>query len=913
MKLDKTRTKAILLIVGLVILMGVSASAISRPAPVRTGGDRGGDEFSLSPQPATMDQITHNTGNIVTTIDNFGNIGGWHYYGRPSCEWPRNSGHDYMGEALYWIGVVTPAGDTIVVDTHDDFQAVPMPVNGVDDYRIYLSTDTTRYFDYDPSDTTGTGIDCPANGWRVWNATTDTFAYNQSYDPLAAAYAPGGPTSMQESHYRFNDAASGNSLLGLEFTQTILQWNYCYNEDIMFVELEIHNASATDYTDFAFGLYSDIDVGGFDGTGENGRLGDLTNYDLTRDLAWMYDLQGWDAGWGPEEPTGLMGTRILKTPQDIGVTAVRTGEWEELGDANDKLKFEYLNSTQVDDQTIPRDLLYIQCVRGIDLPAGSTIEIVYAIVAGQTEDELVTNSDMAATLFAANYVGPEPPPIPTLSARASNGKVYLHWDAAAELGLDPMSGENDFAGYKLYRSDNQGKTWGQVDDQNTNECLSIDYKTIALYSVADPADPIPHTFVDAGLYNGVEYWYCLAAFDLGDEGAGVDVLQSGFGVAGQAINVVACTPRTNPAGFISAAATVALTHSGDELIPTGQVIPTIYDESATLGSEYSVVFEDGATGTTWHLINVTTGDTVLADQTNMSVDPELCEIAEGIQVIVLDAEHEPAMYGQTAFSGNDTTLAIGSMDGPVLTYWTGNEVHAFGSAQYRPTYEIRYSTDSTLAVSMWEGFDGVPYAKSPVPFEVWNMTTNQRVSLGMDEWPIDGVWSPGEGLFIIDYPYDPVTDLIAEAFPYLFGWRIEIESSNYAPAAGDILSLGGAPLFGPNDSYTFKIDGVNSASARANLKNIKVVPNPYYAHYSSMVETGEGESVLTFNNVPDECTIRIYTLAGDLVKTIVHNDGLGEAVWNLQSMEQIQIASGIYLFHVESPYGEHLGRFAIIK
>ncbi|MCK4632234.1 MAG: hypothetical protein KAT79_03125, partial [candidate division Zixibacteria bacterium] len=380
-----------------------------------------------------------------------------------------------------------------------------------------------------------------------------------------------------------------------------------------------------------------------------------------------------------------------------------------------------------------------------------------------------------------------------------------------------------------------------------------------------------------------------------------------------AINVVACTPRTNPAGFISAAATVALTHSGDELIPTGQVIPTIYDESATLGSEYSVVFEDGATGTTWHLINVTTGDTVLADQTNMSVDPELCEIAEGIQVIVLDAEHEPAMYGQTAFSGNDTTLAIGSMDGPVLTYWTGNEVHAFGSAQYRPTYEIRYSTDSTLAVSMWEGFDGVPYAKSPVPFEVWNMTTNQRVSLGMDEWPIDGVWSPGEGLFIIDYPYDPVTDLIAEAFPYLFGWRIEIESSNYAPAAGDILSLGGAPLFGPNDSYTFKIDGVNSASARANLKNIKVVPNPYYAHYSSMVETGEGESVLTFNNVPDECTIRIYTLAGDLVKTIVHNDGLGEAVWNLQSMEQIQIASGIYLFHVESPYGEHLGRFAIIK
>jgi len=80
-----------------------------------------------------------------------------------------------------------------------------------------------------------------------------------------------------------------------------------------------------------------------------------------------------------------------------------------------------------------------------------------------------------------------------------------------------------------------------------------------------------------------------------------------------------------------------------------------------------------------------------------------------------------------------------------------------------------------------------------------------------------------------------------------------------------------------------------------------------------MVETSEGESVVEFQNVPDECTIRIYTLAGDLVQTVNHTSGTGAARWNLLSKNRQQVAAGIYLYHVESTYGEHLGRFAIIK
>jgi hypothetical protein len=50
-----------------------------------------------------------------------------------------------------------------------------------------------------------------------------------------------------------------------------------------------------------------------------------------------------------------------------------------------------------------------------------------------------------------------------------------------------------------------------------------------------------------------------------------------------------------------------------------------------------------------------------------------------------------------------------------------------------------------------------------------------------------------------------------------------------------------------------------------------------------------------------------------LVKTIEHNDGTGVVRWDALSGDAQQVASGIYIYHVDSPYGERLGRFAIIK
>ena len=67
---------------------------------------------------------------------------------------------------------------------------------------------------------------------------------------------------------------------------------------------------------------------------------------------------------------------------------------------------------------------------------------------------------------------------------------------------------------------------------------------------------------------------------------------------------------------------------------------------------------------------------------------------------------------------------------------------------------------------------------------------------------------------------------------------------------------------------------------------------------------------------PSENTIRIYTLAGDLVETIMHDGMSGTAAWDLISRNGQEVTSGIYLYSVEphnTNYDTFVGKFVIIK
>lgn len=98
-----------------------------------------------------------------------------------------------------------------------------------------------------------------------------------------------------------------------------------------------------------------------------------------------------------------------------------------------------------------------------------------------------------------------------------------------------------------------------------------------------------------------------------------------------------------------------------------------------------------------------------------------------------------------------------------------------------------------------------------------------------------------------------------------------------------------------------------------------VVPNPYRggAAWDRPSVPGDvfGRHVDFFGMPKARATVKIYTLAGDLVAQLDHDgsNGDGQLPWNLISRNGQDIESGIYLFTVDSRLGHQVGRFVIIR
>jgi hypothetical protein len=856
---------------------------------------------SQTPPSQMQDQIIQNKGNIATTVQNWGQIGGQDYLGKPSGEWPKGSGHNYLAEIKYWMGAVKSNGDTVVANSDDDFMPLPSLIQGKESYRIHLSTDPSSY-DYDPSDTVGLSVGKPAYGWRVYDTQTENWVYNRVWT-LSSGFVEAGPVSLQESHYRFNDANSGVAKLGLEMTQTIYQWNYSYNQDYLFVVLGIKNISSVDYPDFAFGLYCDFDIGGIvAGTSENGRLGDLVAFDSSMNLAWTYDEDGYDPGWGPLVKTGVMGTKYIETPDNIGMTAFRTGRWEDLPD-NDAGRYQFINSQQFDQSLPPTDQYYLQCTRGINLTSGKTIRVVYALVAGQTEKILKNNANMAQTVYDNYFIGPEPPHPSKLVVTPGYQKVKLTWDKQAESSVDPLSNQEDFKGYKIYRSTDMGQTWGTLVT-NPDGSLGPDYIPIAMFQKENANDILPHTYIDRNLTNGIEYWYSVVAFDTGDTTVPIDPLQTAYGRPGEDVNCAFAYPRTDPAGYLPPSATVQHNYTGNEEKSDGTVTPVVYDQSALTDHQYKVVFSDDPLVTYWQVVDMNTGDTLLKDQTDQSGDSASYPVVDGMQVIVTNGEKEPTSYEQTQYGNSSTTTLhmdrfLGCM-GDVFGVPVGGDMH------FRSTYELRFTASGSQAYSFFD--DVTPVW---VPFEVWNTSTGQQVLVEVYDWAENGVWDVEhrDYLDIVNVPYDGQPH--PEAFPYYHAWFFAFATTDTDYSAGDVYQIQGAKLNGPEDEFVYQAGGIDAVKAKQELSQIKVVPNPYIAH--AVWETKEGIRKIQFTHLPDVCTIRVYTLAGDLIRTIDHTNGSGAEDWDMLNKDQMGIVPGVYFYHVDSKYGQKLGKFVVIK
>jgi hypothetical protein len=231
----------------------------------------------------------------------------------------------------------------------------------------------------------------------------------------------------------------------------------------------------------------------------------------------------------------------------------------------------------------------------------------------------------------------------------------------------------------------------------------------------------------------------------------------------------------------------------------------------------------------------------------------------------------------------------------------------------------------TLEVTDLDNLVEVPFGDSIV---VENMIAESEKGSNWSFLPIGGgVLQPGGRYFLTTSPV-PIVDL------WVCSFRITITSMSRMPMTGDIYTFRqvaytmevDTDVVPPGTTYVsvnrplvpgtrYQIDTVSGGPEKGevDLDLIRVVPNPYLA--SAAFDPGPDQRRLEFINLPPECTIRIYTISGNLVCKLEHtSDEGGTEAYNLKTGENLPIASGHYYYHVATPDGKtQLGRFAVVQ
>lgn len=116
--------------------------------------------------------------------------------------------------------------------------------------------------------------------------------------------------------------------------------------------------------------------------------------------------------------------------------------------------------------------------------------------------------------------------------------------------------------------------------------------------------------------------------------------------------------------------------------------------------------------------------------------------------------------------------------------------------------------------------------------------------------------------------------------------------------------------------YTQTYDPANlKRPAGKSLSEIRIVPNPFIMNPPTALGIQGDPDRIAFYNIPGNCTISIYTELGELVHTINHTDGSGDAYWRSVTSSRQIVVSGIYIAVItDNITGEkHIAKFAVIR
>jgi hypothetical protein len=331
---------------------------------------------------------------------------------------------------------------------------------------------------------------------------------------------------------------------------------------------------------------------------------------------------------------------------------------------------------------------------------------------------------------------------------------------------------------------------------------------------------------------------------------------------------------------------------------------------------YEISFTDDgeflANTESFSVVDITGGanDSIIIEDPNLDVD---ATVFDGIRLSIFNNKGTRA--NQSGVFWTDTTRNILPVD--PLSGWKRFQAGLASGVSYPANYQLEVGelgVDTTVGIPLF-GLPITPVVK-PVNFRIKNTSEDHYVRFDLyDNLPgEDGILDQAD--LVVMFENNGTREVLT--------YKVEMSTDTAAvlPEIDDVLILPVDKPFLSYDRFQFTTETPkeDKVLAKEQLADIKVVPNPYISAAAweprNNFSNGRGERQIHFTHLPRQCTIRIYNLRGELVARIDHDSPVtdGTADWNLLTIDQLEVAYGVYIYHIDAPgVGEKIDKFAIIK
>ena len=583
-----------------------------------------------------------------------------------------------------------------------------------------------------------------------------------------------------------------------------------------------------------------------------------------------------------------------------------------------------------------------------------------AWIFGEDERDFFKNRRTAQSIFNADYNFAQPPFLPKLTAVPGDGRVVLSWDTVAVRSFDRFIQEFDFEGFRLYKgtdpllfdartiTDLDGaatffKPIAQWDLVNGIQGPVTVLEGSAVYNLGSDSG-LQFYYIDQDVTNGITYFYALVAYDRGvrdptdlssdpidpqENTFNISVNQAGR-ITGYSRNAAVVTPRSRPVGYVEGGTNEDLSRVTEGIGAGSVSVRVLQEDEADFDAIYRISFysdlispnSDLYETVAYELLKISSGETLIARSPLMVTTP----VAAGFTIDINNVECPPPFgcdmdLTRTGYAANiGTQNEVFDVDPRTLDGYQTNWL-----ARIRPDTTSAFSASPDDYELIWVSASDSLYRpprvfgflRAEVPVFARNATRNTPADLFIQDINSNGEYDSGDELIIHEQPGGRGV----RRFRYRITLSAADRNNSVAPSAGNVLKISVLRPFATGDffQFTLRSSHIDAEMARGELDRIAVVPNPYVGASAfeprSQIE-GRGERRVQFIHLPPQCTIRIFNIRGELVKTLHHDGGTSDGAewWDLRSEEQQDVAFGVYIFHVEAPgIGEHVGKFALVK